>query len=420
MVYRWRRWYTAQQARSRYRRGQVQLRKGHLAAACTTLTAALPHHPRPAEVHNLLGRVHWQGDNAAAALHHFSVAIALAPTWADAYGNRGLLYYHQGHPHQALTDWDQGLHHQPRHPLLRYNRGLLHLQQGDTTAALADFDQAIASDPNLATAYLHRGNLRARLGQAAAAQQDWELALCNDPNLTPARRQLAAVQAQRRHHQLAAHLQTALDLPEVALQVEVREACLAVTLHRPRGVGVNYFTLPERLGRLLAGGLLPAVRTLQLVGRVVDEPVPDSSTVDNAALDRSARHASSRVEWQQTCALYQHQPCPPAHWGWIGLTSVLFPPLGLAALVYVLGLKAAYCRGDYPTAQRASTMVLALCRLGVGVAGAVLALVVGYGAVAGFGQIGTGQPEQPWFQRNWRCHRPAFCPPVRTPHQGGR
>jgi len=418
MAHRWRHWYITQQARYRYRRGLAQLRKGHLSAACALLAAALPHHPRPALVHNLLGQAHWQDQNFDAALHHFTTAIAHAPTWAEAYGNRGLLHYHCDRPHQALADWDAGLRHQPQHPLLHYNRGLLHMQQNQPAAALADFDQAIASNPNLAEAYLHRGNLRARQGQADAAAQDWELALCNDLNLVPARRQLAAAFAQRRNHHLAARLQAALNLPEVGLEVEVRGDCLDMTLHRPPGVGVNYFTLPERLGHLLAEGLLPAVQTLQLVGRVVD-PAAARSTAGHGPPGSPAPTAPSAVEWRQTYALYQRQPCPPAHWRWVGCTTLLFPPLGLAALIYALVLKAAYRQGDYPAARRASITVLALCRLGVGAAGAVAALVVGYGAVAGFGQMGARHPDQPWFQRNWPCHRPAFCPQAETPKPAG-
>ncbi len=355
-------WFYRQQARYDYRRALVQLRKGNLDQALDSLSRALDHYPYPAQIHVELGIVHWQRGQIEAAIAAFSEAIALDPTQVRAYGNRGLLHSLQGQVAAALADWQQALEHQPGHALIHYNRGLLYLQQQDYAAALADFDQAIATDPNQAEAYLHRGNVYDQLGRQTEAVRDWELALCNDLNLEQARLKLNQILQASGDRALAEKLQVALDLDQITVVARQQASELTVELSRPVGVGINYFALPDQIRQVLISWQPLNLRTFQLIARV-----------------SGADQRPGVVEWQGRYPVFQGQSCPSAQWYRVLLTAfVIFPPLGIPALVYAINLKQAYQRGDYLTAVQASKTIKALCRAGGAISLTLVTLVAGY------------------------------------------
>jgi Tfp pilus assembly protein PilF len=351
-------WFLKQHARYRYRRALDQVRKGNLGVALETLPEVLDHHPFPADIHVALGKTHWQAGQPDTALEHFTQAIAADPASVKAYGNRGLLHYQRGQESQALADWNRALEHQPGNALIHYNRGLLYLRQERYQAALADFDQAIAANPNLAEAYLHRGDLREHLGDWAGAVHDWELALCNDLNLSQARAKLQEAKKAYRDCDLSRRLKAGLGFEAIDLEAQQQGDEIHIDLYRPLGVGMNYFTLPDQVRALLTNWQILGVRRFHLTARVTNQDV---------------------VEWQGSYALYQGQPCPPARWRSVLLTAfVIFPPLGIPALVYAINLKQAYRRGDYLTALRASRTIQALCRAGGVMTLTLITLLTGY------------------------------------------
>ncbi|MEA5447709.1 tetratricopeptide repeat protein [Leptolyngbya sp. CCNP1308] len=351
-------WLRRQQARYCYRQALTQIRKGNIEAAIAVLPQALDHAPHPANIHIELGKAHWQIGNTAAALEQFTAAIALDPANVRAYGNRGLLHCQQGQDDLALSDWQQGLQHQPGHALIHYNRGLLHFRQQNYAAALADFDAAIATNPNLAEAYLHRGHAHEQLGQSAAAAHDWELALCNDLNLAQARLKLHQLQQVDRDRALSQRLQAELGLRQISVEVEHQDDRLRIQIHRPVGVGLNYFTLPEQIRALLIGWQMDDIYSFDLTGQVQDQSV---------------------VEWRGHYKVFQGQPCPPTRWHRVLLTAfVIFPPLGIPALAYAMNLRQAYQQGDYLSALRASRAIHGLCRAGGIISLTLATMVVGY------------------------------------------
>ncbi|MGB3312639.1 MAG: tetratricopeptide repeat protein [Nodosilinea sp.] len=352
-------WLRRQQARYRYRQALTLIRQGSVDAALAVLPQALDGYPYPADIHIELGKAHWHKGNTAAALSHFTAAIALDPANVRAYGNRGLLYCHQGQENLALANWQRGLEQQPGHALIHYNRGLLYFRQQNYTAALADFNAAIAANPNLAEAYLHRGHAHEQLGQPEAAAHDWELALCNDLNLDQARLKLHHLHQAHRDRALSQRLQTELGLrPQITVVAQHQYDNLRIQVHRPVGVGINYFTLPDQIRALMIKWQLDEVQSFELTGQVQDQPV---------------------VEWRGSYKLFQGQPCPPARWHRVLLTAfVIFPPLGIPALACAMNLRQAYQRGDYLTALRASKAIQGLCRAG-GIASLTLVtLLAGY------------------------------------------
>ncbi|MBD2109687.1 tetratricopeptide repeat protein [Nodosilinea sp. FACHB-13] len=351
-------WLRRQQARYRHRQALTQMRKGNIEVALTVLPQALDHSPCPADIHIELGKAYWQIEDTAAALEHFSAAIALDPANVRAYGNRGLLHCQQGRDDLALADWQQALQHQPGHALIHYNRGLLYFRQQDYVAALADFDAAIAANPNLAEAYLHRGHVHEQLGQTIAAAHDWELALCNDLNLDQARLKLHHLQQVHRDRALSQRLQAELGLKQVVVEAEYLDDRFRIQIHRPVGVGLNYFTLPDQIRALLISWQMDDIHSFDLTGQVQGQPV---------------------VEWRGHYKVFQGQPCPPARWHRVLLTAfVIFPPLGIPALACAMNLRQAYQQGDYLSALRASKTIQGLCRAGSIISLTLVTMLMGY------------------------------------------
>lgn len=362
-------WLRRQQARYRHRQALTQMRKGNVEVALTVLPQALDHSPCPADIHIELGKAHWEIEDTTTALEHFSQAIALDPASVRAYGNRGLLHCQQGRDDLALADWQQALLQQPGHALIHYNRGLLHFRQQNYAAALADFDAAIAANPNLAEAYLHRGHTFEQLGQPIAAAHDWELALCNDLNLEQARLKLQHFQQMHRDRALSHRLQAELGLSPIAVEAEHQDGHLHVQIHRPVGVGLNYFTLPDRIRAVLVSWQMEDIDSFDLIGQVQDQAV---------------------VEWRGHYKVFQGQPCPPARWRRVLLTAfVIFPPLGIPALACAMNLRQAYQQGDYLSALRASKAIHGLCRAGGIIS---LTLVTMLGSYWGYQRL-YGPPE---------------------------
>ncbi|MBW4481368.1 MAG: tetratricopeptide repeat protein [Tildeniella torsiva UHER 1998/13D] len=351
-------WLRRQQARYRYRQALTQLRKGNVQVALAVLPQALDHSPSPANIHIELGKAQWQMGNTTAALEEFTAAIALDPANVRAYGNRGLLHCQQGRDDLALADWHQALRHQTDHALIHYNRGLLYFRQQNYAAALADFDAAIAANPNLAEAYLHRGYVHEQLGQPAAAAHDWELALCNDLNLDQARLKLHHLQQVHRDRALSQRLQAELGLRQIVVEAEHQDDRLRIQVHRPVGIGLNYFTLPEQIRALLISWQMDDIDSFDLTGQVQDQSI---------------------IEWRGHYKVFQGQPCPPARWHRVLLTAfVIFPPLGIPALAYAMNLRQAYQQGDYLSALRASTAIHGLCRAGGIISLTLVTMVGGY------------------------------------------
>lgn len=344
-------WIQAQKARYAYRRGLDLARRGILASAIAALDQAIANHPLSAQVYLSRGILHWQQGDTQLALADFTEAAAAPHYQAKAYGNRGLLRYQLGDEVGALADWQQALLANPQDALVHYNRALMFIQKGHYPEALTDLDQALAGNPNLAEAYYHRGNVRSELGDLAGAIADWELALCNDLRIDQAKVRLQAAQHLTHNERLTERLQTVLKPQNITVTVHQTGDRLNIDLERPRGVGINYFTLPELIRNQLIAWQVPQVRWFKLTGQVSGQSPP---------------------EWQQVYSLYQGQPRPPAHWQLAWWTTLLvFPPLGIPALVYAQQVGEAYRHGNYPLAMQASKTVKALCFTGIAIAASI-------------------------------------------------
>ncbi|MBW4655076.1 MAG: tetratricopeptide repeat protein [Kaiparowitsia implicata GSE-PSE-MK54-09C] len=340
------------------RQGTTHLRKSCYPQAIAAFARALPYHPKPADLLCQRGLAHWRNRDSDSALADFDRAIALNPSFAKAYGNRGLIYYDQGNVDRALANWNLALQHQPTYAEARYNRGLLLAQQQDYPSALIDFDQALKVNPNLVEAYLHRGDIRAELGDRLGAIKDWELALLNDLSLEPARKRLLAARKESRDLNLSKTLQDILNSDDLTVEAHVNGNHLDVMIDRTLGAAVNYFNLANEVRKQLQKLQLNGIRRFRLIGRVGDRGHP---------------------EWNQSYTLYDNVACPPCYWGLAVLsTTVLFPPLGLAALIFAAQIKPRFRRGDIDAAQHTSKIVKALIILSGGIFVLMLLTLISY------------------------------------------
>lgn len=351
-------WTQRQRGRYLLRRGLNFTQQGNYTAALQALTVALDYHSQPATVLVKRGLVYLQQTAHDAALADFDQAIALDHEQAAAYGHRGLVHYQLGNETAALADWAQALALNPGDATVRYNRGLVLAQNGKYKAALVDFDIAVDKNPLLAEAYLHRGKVREQLGDHTGAVKDWEIALCNDLRLSEAQQLLVQIQEAADSLNLQEQFQDLLPAGfEIAAEQQGTQ--LTLTLHRPVGTPVNYFKLPNALRDRLVELQLPEVRRFRLIAKAGE---------------------SSLSEWDQTYGIYDKAPCPPARWrDAVATTLLLFPPLGVLALVLASQVKPAYHRGDYPIAARASQAVRKLCLSSGAIMGVMLFGLASYG-----------------------------------------
>lgn len=351
-------WVQRQSGRYLMRRGLNLMQQGDLDAAIACLTRAIQHHPYPAEVYVKRGAAYLQQDLTDQALADFDQAIHHAPRHAQAYGYRGLIRYQLGDEDGALNDWKTALILHPGDADIRYNRALVLANRGQYTAALADLDLAIVHNPLLAEAYLHRGKVHQQLGNITEAIQDWEIALCNDLRLDEAHQLLAQTRSDA--NQLSIQEQFADLLPQgMSVAAEKQGSLLILTLHRPVGVAANYFQLPNQLRDRLVELQIPECRRFRLIAKAGD---------------------ASLSEWDQTYGIYDKAPCPPAHWrDAVAATLLLFPPLGVVALVMAAQVQPAYKRGDYPIAARASEAVRRLSLSSGAIMGVMLFGLASYG-----------------------------------------
>lgn len=345
--------------RFRFRRGLTHIRQGQYRQAIAEFDRALAHDPNLAEVYLNRGLACSHLGKVQEAIADYSHAIWIDPDLAPAYCNRALACYGLGDEQSALADWEQALRISPDYAEAYFNRGLVYAKQQKLPQALADFDQALRINPDLAAAYNSRGIVRYLSGDKVGALADWEQALRTDLSHAEAFHNLQRVRQELQTSQLQTNLQIVLDDFFVSVEVSYGRRLLTITLSKPRAVEVPYPALAELVQRQLARAA--STHPLKKV-RLIGKPL-----------------ASSWPEWQAVYNIHERQPRPMAYWGISALIALLvFPPIGIAALLYARRVDQLHQQGDSAGALRASRIAQALCvcgaSLGVLTYGLVLTL----------------------------------------------
>lgn len=177
--------------------------------------------PSRAHMHNLVGTLHYQRNETAAARREFEAAAALAPQSAEPANNLGRLALIEGDLPAAERWFETAVALDPRRPEARFNleelertrrrwsaalgrlddlerhvpgavelhgpalayrRGLSLQALGDTAAARDSFERALGLKPDLAGAWGALGLLEARAGRYAEARRALERAASLVPN----------------------------------------------------------------------------------------------------------------------------------------------------------------------------------------------------------------------------------------------
>lgn len=184
---------------------------GRLDAAQAAYEALLAQQPDHAEALHLLGVLHHQREDHAAALPYLQAAIALSPQRALFHGNLGSVLLALGEPAGAIAAYRHALQLAPNHANTRFNLGVALEQTGDAEAALACFDTAASLDPQHPGAALNAAIVLKKLGRKEEAIARLLAVLTRDPANTLADHHLAILRGETRDRAPDAYLRQTFD-----------------------------------------------------------------------------------------------------------------------------------------------------------------------------------------------------------------
>jgi type IV pilus assembly protein PilF len=174
--------------------------------AADSRTPTKPRDPRTrAKLHTELGALYLQNGNLAVALEELTMAIVIDPDYAKAYATRGLAGFHVREMQLADQDFQRALSIDGNDPEINNNYGWFLCQIGREKEGIAFFQKAIKNPlyetPDMA--YLNAGTCYAKLGDFAAADDYVQHSLRIAPGNPQALLQLANINYQRGHLELA-------------------------------------------------------------------------------------------------------------------------------------------------------------------------------------------------------------------------
>lgn len=158
-----------------------------------------------AKLHTELGALYLQNGNLAVALEELTIAIDIDADYARAYGTRGLADFQVREMQMADQDFRRALSLDANDPEINNNYGWFLCQVGREKEAISFFQRAIRN-PLYETpekAYLNAGACYARLGDLASAEDYVQHSLRIVQNNPQALLQLAGINYQRGHLELA-------------------------------------------------------------------------------------------------------------------------------------------------------------------------------------------------------------------------
>lgn len=158
-----------------------------------------------AKLHTELGSLYLQSGNLAVALQELLIAIDIDPDYGKAYGTRALAHFGIRELELADRDFQRALSIDRNDPDISNNYGWFLCQIGREKEAIAFFQKAIRNPlyetPDMA--YLNAGTCYAKLGDFAAADDYVQHSLRIAPGNPQALLQLANINYQRGHLELA-------------------------------------------------------------------------------------------------------------------------------------------------------------------------------------------------------------------------
>src|SRR6266550_1959182 len=161
-------------------------RAGRLAEAARLYGDVLSANPGHLDALFLLGSVHFQLGDSAAALARFDQALAIKPDMCDALAGRGAALSSMDRHQEALAAYDGALAVRPSHVQALNNRGNTLLALKRDAEALASYDKALAIKPDYAEGWRNRGTALLHLSRPAEALGSFDHALALQPQFADA------------------------------------------------------------------------------------------------------------------------------------------------------------------------------------------------------------------------------------------
>ena len=157
--------------------GRAQMLMKDYDGALSTLQEAAAMEPSHTDLLNLIGDIHMERGDAAAAERHFLRALRLQPDDTDAHNGLGLLYERTGRDDLAIEHYRRVVAVDPDYAEGFNNIGLIHRKRGQSRRAIELFEQAIRADPEFAGSYNNMGLSYQDLGMPAEARAAYERGL---------------------------------------------------------------------------------------------------------------------------------------------------------------------------------------------------------------------------------------------------
>ena len=154
---------------------------GRLDAAEAAYRTLLAAQPDDAEALHLLGVLHHQREQHAAALELLAQAVALKPERALFHSNLGAVLLALGDTAGAIGAFDQALHRAPDHADTRFNLGVALEAAGQAEAALSCFAAVMESTPQHPRAALNAAIVLKKLGRKEDAIAGFRAVLAREP-----------------------------------------------------------------------------------------------------------------------------------------------------------------------------------------------------------------------------------------------
>jgi tetratricopeptide (TPR) repeat protein len=149
-------------------------RHDEAARRCREILAATPQH---APSLHLLGLIHHQQGDHAAALQHIAAVLRLEPDSAAAHSNLGLALQGLGRQQEAVASYDRALALRPDHAEALNNRGTALQALGRLDEAVSSYDAALALRPDYVDALFNRAGALGELGRHAEVLASLDRAL---------------------------------------------------------------------------------------------------------------------------------------------------------------------------------------------------------------------------------------------------
>jgi tetratricopeptide (TPR) repeat protein len=166
--------------------GSIHLQRGQAAAALVACEAALAIDPRNAGAQQTRADALHDLERYEPAIEAYDRCLALNPGSFVAWSNRGSALLHSRRFEDAVASYGRALALQGKFANPYLNRGAALQELGRFEAALESFDRAIALEPNLAAAHANRGCSLDCLGRPQEALASSERAIALQPDYAAA------------------------------------------------------------------------------------------------------------------------------------------------------------------------------------------------------------------------------------------